>query len=138
MKGILRFARTELKLILRERSFYFWAVVLPLAFVYIFSGLGSDEPGEAAGPEVYISDQDTGSCSKALIAYLKEEKVSLAFDTTAGKVRRELIIPPDFSEKVENREKVTLQFRVNGAALDEAAVQVKVSLYRAIYKFLIK
>ncbi len=137
MKGILKFAFTELKLILRERSFYFWAIVLPVAFVYIFSGLGNGNTVKSTGPEVLIVNRDTGSCSTALIAHLRKEHVTLAFDTSREKVQREFIIPPDFTEKVRDKEKATLQFRIGGATLDEAAVQVKVSLYRAIYKYLI-
>ncbi len=138
MRGIIKFSLTELKLVLKEKSFYFWAIVLPVFFLFIFSGLGNNSEGKEEKTIVYIKNLDKGGFSKELINNLKKEKLSLKFNKRGKKVLRELIIPPDFSNKVKNKEKVILKFKIKGSKLDNYAIQVKISLYRAIYKFLIK
>jgi len=138
VRGIIRFSLTELKLILKEKSFYFWAIILPIFFIFVFSGIGGDNSGKDIKTIVYITNLDNGQFSKDLIDNLKKENLSIKFKKKEEKVSRELIIPPDFSKKIENKKKVILKFKVKGTKLDNYAVQVKVSLYRAIYKFLIK
>ncbi len=138
MRGIIKFGLTELKLVLKDKSFYFWAIVLPVFFVFIFSGLGNDSGGKEEKTVVYIKNLDKGEFSKELINNLKKEKLSLKFDKKGKKVSRELIIPSDFSDKVKSRKKVVLKFKIKGSKLNSYAIQVKISLYRAIYKFLIK
>jgi ABC-2 type transport system permease protein len=138
MRGIIKFGLTELKLVLKDKSFYFWAMVLPVFFVFIFSGIGNDNKGKESKTIVYIKNLDKGDYSKELVNNLKKEKLSLKFDKKGKKVARELIIPSDFSKKIKDKKKVVLKFKVKGTKLNTYAIQAKISLYRAIYKFLIK
>jgi len=138
VKGILGFALTELKLILKEKSFYFWAIVLPLLFIFIFSNTGENNFAKEVKVPVFIRNLDKGKLSSELINYLKKEKLELVSNNKKSKPSRELIIPENFTDKILKKEKIILKFKVKGTKLDSSSIQVKISLYRAIYKFLIK
>ncbi len=138
MKGIIKFSLTELSLVLRDKSFYFWAIVLPVFFVFIFSGMGDDTVGKEKKTIVYIKNLDKGEFSKELIKNLEKEKLFLIINKENKEKIRELIIPSDFSKKIKEGKKVVLKFKIKGENLNASAIQVKISLYRAIYKFLIK
>lgn len=135
MKGILKISMIELKLLLKEKSFYFWALILPMAFVFIFSGLNNQSTKKDIKNVIYIKNNDKGQYSKELIEYFKKEKLIIKQENKKG--LRTIIIPDDFTDKLKNKKKVNLIFRIKSQNSDSYSLHAKISIYRAIYKFLI-
>ncbi len=138
MKGIIHFALTEFKLILRDKSFYFWAIVLPMFFIFVFSGVGDSSANKSVKIKLSVKNLDKGVYSVELIDYLRNENILLEKNLKEKKPERELIIPEGFSKRVGEGKTAVLKFKVKGRSLDSKAVQIKISLYRAVYKFLVK
>ncbi len=135
MNRILKFSFIELKIILKEKSFYFWALILPIAFVFIFSGLNSQPEKKDIKNILYITNNDKEEYSRELIEYFKREKLIIKESNKKG--LRRIIIPEDFSVKLKNEKKVNLTFRINSENSNSYTIHAKISIYRAIYKFLI-
>jgi ABC-2 type transport system permease protein len=137
MKGILQFALTEIKLVLKDKSFYIWALLLPLFFIVVFSGgNGSDKDSKTrTKPALKITNHDRGVLSGKLIKYLKEEGFFFYEDKTED-VLRELVIPDTFSQKLSNHEQVSLQLIMNTDEMSNASISAKVSIFRAVFKFI--
>jgi len=135
MKGIIKFALTEIKLILRDKSFYLWALVLPVAFIFVFSGLGGGDNGERVKSGLYLLNKDKKEDSNLFINYLKNESLMIYEDKREG-TKRQLTIPNGFTDKIKAGEKVNLKFRIFDNSIDKAGFQVKISIYRAMFKFI--
>ena len=94
-------ALNDLKLSYKDKMFFFWLLVFPLIFIFIF-GLAFRNLGPG-DPQVTLNvlDMDKSFLSQTLIEELIAEKYVInVFEHEEEKTFRTLIIPDGFSERV--------------------------------------
>ncbi|MCP4216740.1 MAG: ABC transporter permease [bacterium] len=136
MKHIIHIAMLDLKLMVRDRIYFFWTLAFPMVFILIFgnvmSGGGSD-----AKAGLTVLNRDTGKWGAYFVEQIKNPAILLTeVDKEPKKYNRMLIIPADFSSKIENREVQQLEFKTRDGANIDAAAQVEVKIVQAIAKMI--
>jgi ABC-type multidrug transport system permease subunit len=136
MKKIWHIGRLDLKLMVRDRAFFFWVLLFPLAFILIFGNLyqGSKTDAKAS---LTVLNQDQGRWGAYFAEKLKAPGIELAIVATAPETYlRMLVIPPDFSLKIERKAAQELQFRKDSQADLKAGAVADTKISQAIVKLL--
>lgn len=134
MKKIWHIGFNDIKLMVRDKTFFFWTLVFPLVFILIFGNLYKQDrsPGVAS---LEVLNRDSGQWGAYFIDKLKAPGIALqVVDQEPGEYNRFLIIPEDFSEKIAGKEAQQLVFKKKSAASVEAAAQVETKIIQAIAK----
>jgi len=139
--NILRIARKDLLLYVKDRSALLELFVLPVAFVFIFVGLVPiffpDEAEDQATPLAIANLDEGGEMSGRFLRELEEsgglrpdllDPVGAEVQLQDGDIPRLLIIPAKFSEDLVAGRTATLDLRTNSSnAQENEAVQVAVA-----------
>ncbi len=128
-------ALTDLKIALKDKMFFFWLLLFPLLFAFIF---GMAFRGSSSGDykaSINILDQDHSVLSEALIEELKHQKYDIHFlEKKEETGTRTLIIPPALSEKIIEGEKVELVLEKEAGSNMEAGQAVYAHILKAVIK----
>lgn len=151
---IWRLALLDLRLTVRDRAAFFWMLILPVAFMWLFSNLGG---GDGARPKIHltIEDHDGGWLARALVAELDDERLELveqtppdsatsatneAGEATGGDESEEpprvLVIPEGFTTGALAGEKQTLELASRGDADEQYSVAAQMHVVRVIARVL--
>ncbi len=136
MKKIWHIGRLDLKLMVRDKAFFFWILAFPLVFILIFGNLyqGSKTDAKAS---LTVLNQDTGKWGDYFIAKLKSPGIELSIVTTPpGEYFRMLVIPADFSQQIERKASQKLQFKKDSQADLKAGAMADTKIAQAIVKLL--
>ena len=136
MKKIWHIGFNDIRLMVRDRTFFFWTLVFPLMFILLF---GSVIRGDrtAAVASLKVLNRDTGPWGAYFIEKLKAPGINLeVVEKEPGEYNRVLIIPEDFSKKIAGKEAQQLVFKKKSGASVEAAAQVETKIIQAIAKTL--
>ncbi len=118
----------------KDRAFFFWTLVFPLVFILIFGNLykGDTSPTQA---QLKVLNRDTGQWGAYFIEKLKAPGISLEMvEEEPEEYNRILVIPEDFSKKIENKKAQQLVFKKKESANVNAAAQVETKIIQAIAK----
>ena len=128
-------AVTDLKTAVKDKMFFFWLLLFPLFFAFIFGMAFKGSSPSASKATLNILDQDKGVLSKALIDELKHQKydVNLIEDKNEAEIRT-LIIPPRFTKDIIKGEKVELILEKEAQSNVEAGQAVYAHVLRAVIK----
>ncbi|MCB1057856.1 MAG: ABC transporter permease [Acidobacteria bacterium] len=149
-----RLALLDLRLTLRDRAALFWMLLLPVAFMWLFSNLGGG--GDGGPPKIHLTveDHDGGWLARALVAELDDERLQLvektpadeAADAAAGDAEtpetdeeaplRVLVIPEGFTAGALAGEQQTLELASRGGANQQYTVAAQMHLVRVIARLL--
>jgi len=132
-------ALNDLKLTYKDKMFFFWLLVFPLIFIFIF-GLAFRDMGPGDSQvTLNILDKDRSFLSKTLIEELTTEKYVInIFEREEEKTFRTLIIPNGFSENVLAGEKVELILEQEQGKSLEAMQTAYSHVLKAVIKILSK
>ena len=136
MKKIWHIGRLDLKLMVRDKAFFFWMLLFPLAFILIFGNLyqGSRTDTKAS---LTVLNQDQGRWGAYFAEKLKAPGIELTMAATAPvEYFRMLVIPPDFSAKLEKKAAQELQFRKDSQANLKAGAVADTKISQAIVKLI--
>ncbi len=102
-------AKNDLLITFHDKMFFFWLLVFPLLFAFIF-GVAFQDSGEGTTQvSLDIINYDTGRLSKALIDELQSEKYDIAVvEAAREEAIRTLIIPEQFTSHILEGKKVEL------------------------------
>ncbi|MBI4662281.1 MAG: ABC transporter permease [Verrucomicrobia bacterium] len=133
MKRALDIGHNDLRIFFRQRAWYVWLFIMPLAFTY-FMGFAVQGPGSPGAPQLglLIENEDPGFLGGILLQELGEQGLRLLGPTNRNEAKRGLKIPPDFTERVLKKEKTSVGFFTVSGSGDEAAALVEVRLVRAL------
>jgi ABC-2 type transport system permease protein len=102
-------AKNDLLLTFHDKMFFFWLLVFPLFFAFIFGVAFQESSGGDTQVSLDILNHDTGRLSSALIDELQNEKYSIeVLDAVREDAIRTLIIPEQFTSHILKGEKVEL------------------------------
>lgn len=139
--NILRIARKDILLYIKDRSALLELLVLPVAFVFVLVGLYPaffpEEPEGTTMPLAVANLDEGGAMSTRLLRELEEngglrpellQAAEAGALLQAGDIPRLLTIPANFTDDLQAGRKVTLNLRTNSTnAQQNEAVQVAVS-----------
>lgn len=128
-------AITDLKTAVKDKMFFFWLLLFPLLFAFLFGMAFRGSSPEDSKADLSILDQDRGVLSKAIIDELKHQKydVNLVEDKKEAEIRI-LVIPPGFTERITKGEKAELILEKEAQSSLEAGQAVYAHILRAVIK----
>ena len=132
-------AQNDLKLVYKDKMFFFWLLVFPLIFIFIF-GLAFRDMGPGDSQvTLNVLDKDKSFLSETFIEELVTEKYAVkVFEKDEEKSFRTLIIPEGFSKSVFAGEKVELKLEQEQGRSLEAMQTAYSHVLKAIIKILAK
>ncbi len=120
----------------RDKIFFFWTLVFPLVFILIFGNLYKEDRGPTQA-SLMVLNQDQGQWGNYFIEKLKSPGIILeVIDKEPEKYNRILIIPKDFSKKIEDKKAQQLVFKKDKSANVNAAAQVETKIIQAIARII--
>lgn len=136
MRKIWHIGRLDLKLMVRDKAFFFWVLAFPLVFILIFGNLyqGSKTDTKAS---LTVLDQDQGQWGAYFVDKLKSPGIELSVVATPpAEYFRMLVIPADFSAKIERKAAQELQFKKDSQADLKAGAMADTKIAQAIVKLI--
>jgi len=136
MKKIGHIAWLDLKLIVRDKAFFFWTLAFPLVFILIF---GNIYKSDQAAPKASLTvlNQDRGRWGAYFIGKLRSPGIELTVLAAEPKEYiRMLVLPADFSANIERRAAQTLAFKKDSNASLKAGAMAETKITQAIVKLL--
>lgn len=141
MRGALRLARNDLRLVARDRMSFFWMLVFPLLLMWIFGGVSR---GEGGPPKVslIVEDRDGGWLARAVIAELREEpglfveEVAPGEEPAEGRRVRTLVVPESFTADVLAGNARELRLEKEAGANEEFSLAAQAAIVRVIARTL--
>lgn len=132
-RRILHVAAVDLRLMVGDKVFFFWTLAFPILFIVLFGFLykSSDDAPNVA--ELAVVNLDQGRWGAYFIG--KIETPGIAVTVTGrepAEYSRLIVLPPDFSAKIEARIGQSLAFKKREGASSQAAARVETRLYQAI------
>jgi ABC-2 type transport system permease protein len=134
MSRIWVLAMNDLRLTVRDRPAFIWMLIMPIAFMWIFSNMGGGGGGQGK-IALTIVNQDGGWLSEALVTELSEELFNLV-DTQSEDTVRSLVIPDGFTEGVLAGEQQVLRFEKQPDSNEQYGFAAQVYLSRVVVRTL--
>ncbi len=132
MKKIWHIAFIDIKRMVRDKTYFFWTLLFPLVFIFIFGSIykGDTQPTVAA---LVVLNRDTGPWGVYFIEKIKAPGIDVqVVDKEPAEYSRILVIPEDFSQKITDKKTQQLVFKKNADANAQAAAQVETKIIQAI------
>ncbi len=132
-------AFNDLKLTVRDRMFFFWLLVFPLLFAFIFGMAFPESKGEVRKVTLNVLDHDQSFLSKKLMSELESEKYSVhVLDNETEKSLRTLIIPQNFQRDILSGIQTELVLEKEASSNMEASQAAYSNTLKAIIKIMSK
>lgn len=133
MKKIWHIGFNDIKLMVRDKVFFFWTLIFPLVFIFIFGNIYKEDTTIKAS--LMVLNQDRGQWGAHFVEKLKAPDILLEIlDEEPESYHRILIIPEDFSENIRMEQSQSLIFKKNKDANVNAAAQAETKIIQAIAK----
>jgi len=134
MKIIWHIGWNDIKIMVRDKVFFVWTLLFPLVFIFIFGNLyrGDSAPAQAS---LMVLNQDKGQWGAYFIEKIKSPGIAIELiEKEPEKYNRILVIPADFSDKIEAKTAQELVLKKYADANVNATSQVKTKIIQAIAK----
>lgn len=132
-------AWNDLKLTFKDKMFFFWLLIFPLLFAFLFGLAFPESSGGAPKVNLNVIDKDRSLLSKALIDELKSDKYAVVvLESEEQKRTRALIIPQRFSKDILAEKRVELVLEKEAESNVEASQAAYSNVLKAIIKILTK
>lgn len=137
LKRILHVAGNDLRIMVGDKAFFFWTLAFPVLFIILFGLLYKAGDNAPAVAELTVLNRDEGRWGDYFIAKIEAPDITLKkVDAEPAEYSRLLVLPPEFSARIEARRAQTLAFKKRSGASMQAAARVETRLYQAIARFL--
>ncbi len=133
LKRIFRIAGNDLRLMVKDKAFFFWTLVFPIVFIVLFGLLYKASDNAPSTAELTVVNMDQGRWGAYFLDKVKSPGIEIkTAETEPAEYNRLLILPPDFSAKIEARKDQALAFKKREDASTEAAARVETRLFQTI------
>jgi ABC-2 type transport system permease protein len=132
-KRILHVAAVDLRLMVGDRIFFFWTLAFPIMFIVLFGFLykASDNAPDVA--QLAVVNLDQGRWGAYFVGKIETPGIAVTVtDKEPAEYGCLIVLPPDFSAKIEARVGQKLAFKKREGASSRAAARVETRLYQAI------
>jgi ABC-2 type transport system permease protein len=136
-KRIFRIALNDFRLMVRDKAFFFWTLLFPVLFIVLFGLLYKSGDQAPAAAELTVVNRDQGRWGAYFLEKVKSPGVEVKLaDAEPAEYNRLLVLPEDFSAKIEARRDQALAFKKREDASNAAAARVETRLFQAIARLL--
>ncbi len=137
LRRILHVAWNDLRIMVSDKVFFFWSLVFPMLFIVLFGLLFKASDSAPAVAEVTVVNRDQGRWGAYFVDKIKGPGLDVKSEAAVpAEFNRLLILPADFSAKIEARAAQNLDFKKREDASTKAAARVETRLYQAIARML--
>lgn len=137
MGRILHVARNDLRIMVGDRVFFFWTLAFPIFFIVVFGMLFKAGDNAPAVAELTVVNLDEGRWGAYFIDKINAPNLDVKVVTTEpAEYTRLIVLPADFSAKIEARRDQALALKKRSGASERAAARVETRLYQAIARVL--
>jgi ABC-2 type transport system permease protein len=132
-------ALNDLKQTFKDKMFFFWLLVFPLLFAFIFGTTFSETDEGDRKVTLNVLDRDKSFLSQKLISELESDKYAVRVsDTKTEKSVRTLIIPQNFQKDIVSGTQVELVLEKEASNNVEASQAAYSNTLKAIIKIISK
>lgn len=132
-RRILHVAGNDLRIMVGDKIFFFWTLAFPVLFIVLFGSLFKAGDSAPAVAELTVANLDQGRWGAYFIEKIKAPGIAVTVTGEEPAVyTRLLVLPVDFSAKIEARRDQALAFKKRAGASTKAAARVETRLYQAI------
>lgn len=136
MRQTWHIAFIDIKLMVRDKTFFFWTLVFPLVFIFIFGNIYRGEGGPVKA-ELMVLNRDVGQWGAYFIKKLEAPGMDVkVLQEEPADYSRILVIPEDFSQKITGKKAQQLFFKKKESANVNAAAQAETKIIQAIAKII--
>ena len=133
MRRILHVAINDLRLMVSDKAFLFWTLAFPMFFIIVFGLLFRAGDPQNVKAELTVINRDKGRWGEFFIQKLKSPLLEVVrVDREPPEYNRLLVIPPEFSARIEAHQDQALKFKKRDGASTKAAAQAETALIQAI------
>jgi ABC-2 type transport system permease protein len=133
IKRILHVAANDLRIMVGDKVFFFWTLAFPVLFIVLFGLLFKAGDNAPAVAELTVVNLDQGRWGTYFVGKIEAPGIAVTVTgTEPAEYSRLLILPADFSAKIEARRDQALAFKKRSGASTSAAARIETRLYQAI------
>lgn len=137
IRRVLHVAANDLRIMVGDKAFFFWSLVFPMLFIVLFGLLYRSSDKAPAVAELTVVNLDQGRWGAYFLDKIKAPTVELKIvHAEPTEYNRLIVLPPDFSAKIEARKDQALAFKKREDASVKAAARIETRLYQAIARVL--
>ncbi|MCP5051658.1 MAG: ABC transporter permease [bacterium] len=137
MKRIWHIAFMDIRIMVRDKVYFFWTLLFPLVFIFIFGNLYKSDSNVRSQAQLLVMNLDQGKWGEYFIKKLESPGLSLKIiEEEPEKYNRILVIPGDFSDKILEKKSQQLVFKKREGANIKAAAQVEIKIVQATAKLI--
>lgn len=134
---VLHVARNDVWLMVRDRPFFFWTLAFPIFFIVVFGMLFKAGDAAPAVASLTVVNQDEGRWGAYFVDKIKAPNIEITVvKAEPADFTRLIVLPPDFSARIEARRDQALAFKKRAGASERAAARVETRLFQAIARVL--
>ena len=132
-KRILHVAAVDLRLMVGDKVFFFCTLAFPVLFIVLFGFLDKSSDNAPDVAELAVVNLDQGRWGAYFIGKIETPGIAVTVtDEEPAEYSRLIVLPPDFSARIEARRSQALAFKKREGASSQAAARVETRLYQAI------
>jgi ABC-2 type transport system permease protein len=137
IRRILHVAWNDLRIMVGDKAFFFWSLVFPMLFIVLFGLLYKSSDNAPTVAELTVVNLDEGRWGAYFLSKIEAPTVALKIvEAEPAEYSRLIVLPRDFSAKIEARRDQALAFKKREGASTKAAARVETRLYQAIARVL--
>jgi ABC-2 type transport system permease protein len=137
IKRIFHVAGNDLRIMVSDKIFFFWTLAFPILFIFIFGHLYKAGDSAPAVAELTVVNLDEGRWGAYFVEKIKAPHLELKMAASEpAAYSRLLVLPADFSAKIEARRDQALAFKKRAGASTKEAARVETRLYQTIARVL--
>jgi ABC-2 type transport system permease protein len=137
LKRILHVAGNDLRIMAGDKIFFFWTLAFPVLFIVLFGIVFKAGDNAPAVAELTVVNLDQGRWGSYFIEKIKAPGIAVTVtDKEPAEFNRLLVLPADFSARIEVRRDQALAFKKRSGASTQAAARVETRLYQTIARVL--
>lgn len=132
-------ALNDLKVTVKDKMFFFWLLLFPLLFAFVFGLAFPESSGKTRKTTLNVIDRDQSFLSNAMINELRSERYAVkVLKSEEDKTIRTLIIPENFSKNILEGNKAELILEKEEGSNLEATQAAYSNVLKAIIKIIAK
>ena len=137
IRRVLHVAWNDLRIMVGDKAFFFWSLVFPMLFIILFGLLYKESDRAPAVAELAVVNLDEGRWGAYFLDKIESPTIELkVVDAEPAEYNRLIVLPADFSAKIEARRDQALAFKKREGASIKAAARVETRLFQAIARVL--
>jgi len=136
---ILHVAGNDLRIMVGDKVFFFWSLAFPVFFIILFGLLYKSSDNAPPVAELTVVNSDEGRWGAYFVEKIRSPGIAVTLaEAEPTEYSRLIVLPPDFSARIEARRDQELAFKKRSDASTRAAARVETRLIQAIARVIVE